>query len=331
MIKARPRIRKGRSPDIGAFSDEDDRVFPPATQSPAEAVAWVQRTLGRGARVVGWRRLTGGLTSLVHRLTVVQNGRRRPFVLRRWVPDAEHQEYAARSVALETAILTALERSDLPTPRLIGSTTDAAHGGPAVLMTRVPGHVHLTPRDQERWLRQAAQTLTRIHALDINAKPFESWLDRSRLSPPSEASRTEIWNEAIALVAEEREPVRTCFIHRDYQQFNLLWSRERLTGVIDWVQASVGPPDIDVGLFRLNLTLLFSADVADRFRQIYEAEAGRKVDPQWDVHSLLTFGMLPPSDWKRFLPILIDGRAPLDVDGMTSRVEDVLERTLRRS
>jgi hypothetical protein len=69
----------------------------------------------------------------------------------------------------------------------------------------------------------------------------------------------------------------------------------------------------------------------DRFRQIYEAEAGRKVDSQWDVHSLLTFGALPASEWRRFLPILVDGRAPLDVGGMTSRMEDVLERTLRRS
>jgi hypothetical protein len=33
----------------------------------------------------------------------------------------------------------------------------------------------------------------------------------------------------------------------------------------------------------------------------------------------------------RLLPLQIDGRAPLDVDGMTSRVEDVLVRNLRRS
>ncbi|HMG55573.1 MAG TPA: hypothetical protein VK601_18875, partial [Kofleriaceae bacterium] len=88
---------------------------------------------------------------------------------------------------------------------------------------------------------------------------------------------------------------------------------------VAWVQRTVGRG--------AHLTLVFSADVADRFRQIYEAEAGRKVDSQWDVHSLLTYG----PDWKRFLPIQIDGRAPLDVDGMTSRMEDVLERTLRRS
>ena len=149
---------------------------------------------------------------------------------------------------------------------------------------------------------------------------------RCRLSPLLNASRPDIWRKAIALVAEEHPPTRTCFIHRDYQHFNLLWSRDRLSGVIDWVEASVGPPDVDVGHCRLNLTVLFSADTAERFRQMYEAEAGREVDPWWDIQSLLPFG----PEWKRFLPIQIDGRAPLDVDGMMSRMEDVLERTLRR-
>jgi aminoglycoside phosphotransferase (APT) family kinase protein len=301
-------------------------MHPLRTRPPAETLAWVETTIGRGARVVGWRRLTGGITSSVHRLTVKRNGRRWPYVLRRWVPDGEHEHYVTGAVAAETAVLAALERSDVPAPRVIGSTIDAAHAGPAVLMTRVPGHVHLMPRDRERWLKQMAHTLTRIHALDIDAKPFESWFEGSERTPLPDASRPDIWSEAIALVAEERAPTHTCFIHRDYQHFNLLWSRERLTGVVDWVQASVGSPDVDVGHCRLNLAILFSADVAERFLQMYEAEAGRKVDPWWDVHSLLSFG----PEWRSFLPIQIDGRAPLDVDGMTSRVEDVLERTLRR-
>jgi aminoglycoside phosphotransferase (APT) family kinase protein len=299
----------------------------PHLRPPAETLAWVERTLGSGARVVGWRRLTGGITSSVHRLAVEHNGRRESLVLRRWVPDRDHAEYVIGAVASETAILTALEHSDLPAPRLIGSTTDTAHAGPAVLMTRVPGHVHLMPRDRERWLQQMAHMLVRIHALDIDAGPFEPWLDRSRLSPVPDASRPDIWRAAIALVANDPPPTPTCFIHRDYQQFNLLWSREQLTGVIDWVQASVGPPDIDVGVCRLNLTLLCSADVAERFQQMYEAEAGRTVDPWWDLQSLLIYG----PDFKRFLPIQIAGRAQLDIEGMTRRMEDVLERTLRRS
>ena len=66
--------------------------------------------------------------------------------------------------------------------------------------------------------------------------------------------------------------------------------------------------------------------MADRFREIYEAESGRTVDGWWDVHALLSYG---PS-WKQFLPIQIDGLAPLDVEGMTARMEEVLERAVRR-
>ena len=294
---------------------------------PAEALAWAERTIGRGARVLGWQRLTGGLTSWVHQLTVEHHGRRRPYVLKRWSLGRDHEDYIIRGVASETAILTALEGSGVPAPRVIGSTTDDTHGGPAVLMTRLPGRVHLMPTDRERWLRQMADTLARIHTLDIAAKPFESWLDQAALSPPSDASRPDIWREAIARIASEPPPTTARFIHRDYQHFNLLWSRERLTGVVDWVEASVGPPDIDVGHCRLNLTLLFSADIAERFREMYEAEAGREVDPWWDVHALLSYG----PDWKEFLPLQIDGRAPLDVLGMTGRVEDLLLRTARRT
>jgi aminoglycoside phosphotransferase (APT) family kinase protein len=275
---------------------------------------------------VGWKRLTGGLTSIVHRLTVERNGRREEYVLRWWLPDGGWEQWIARAVEQETAILAKLAGTGIPAPRVLGSITDAALGGPALLMTRMPGKVHLTPRDREHWLRQMAQMLARIHALALDAKPFESWLDRRQLSPPPDASRADVWRESIAVIAEERRPVRTCFLHRDYQHFNMLWSRERLSGVVDWSEACAGPPEVDVGHCRLNLTVLFSPDVADRFREMYEAESGHSVDPWWDVHALLSYG---PA-WKQFLPIQIDGRAPLDVGGMTGRMEEVLERALRR-
>jgi aminoglycoside phosphotransferase (APT) family kinase protein len=259
-------------------------------------------------------------------LRVARKGRREEYVLRWWTPDNEWAQWIARAVPLETDVLTKLERSDIPAPRVIGSTTDTARGGPAVLMTRLPGGVHLMPRDRERWLRQTAQMLARIHALALDVKPFESWLDRSQLSPPPDASRPGVWRDAIALLAEERAPTRTCFLHRDYQHFNILWSREVLTGVVDWSEACVGPPEVDVGHCRLNLTLLFSAEVADRFREMYQAESGHSVDAWWDVHALLSYG---PA-FKQFLPIQIDGGAPLDVDGMTGRMEEVLGRCLRQ-
>ena len=281
---------------------------------PRETLAWVERTIGPRARVVAARRLTGGLTAEVHRLTVERGGRRTSYVLKRATE-------LAGAVAKEAAILAALEHAELPAPRVIGATTDA------MLMTRLPGRVLLMPRDRERWLAEMARMLARIHAVEIDAPAFESWIDPAQLSPPSDATRPALWLEAIALVSGEPPAARACFVHRDYQHFNLLWSRERLTGVVDWIEACHGPPEIDVGHCRLNLTVLFSADVADRFRDRYEAEVGRRVDPWWDVHALLAYGPW----WKEFLPLQIDGRAPFDAGGMTQRMEDVLARTLRRS
>ncbi|MEO7190980.1 MAG: aminoglycoside phosphotransferase family protein [Vicinamibacterales bacterium] len=277
--------------------------------------------------MVATRRLTGGLTSLVRELTVVQNLRRSRYVLRSWASDNKYMDWTLRAVAAEAAVLTTLERTDVPAPRIVAFTSDVSAGGPALLMTRVPGRVFLMPRDREHWLRQMAQMLARIHALSPPGAEFESWLDTSALTTPNDASRAETWRNAFALVAQQRTPTRTCFIHRDYQHFNLLWSRGRLTGVVDWGGAGSGPPDIDVGHCRLNLTLLFSVHVAERFRELYEAESGRAVDPYWDLYALLSYG----PDWKNFLPLQIGGRAPFEVEGMTRRMEEVVALALRRT
>lgn len=277
--------------------------------------------------MVATRRLTGGLTSFVHELTVLRHGRRSRYVVRSWEPGNEHADWIVRAVRAEAAVLTTLERSEVPAPRLIASTIDQRAGGPALLMTRVPGRMRLMPRDREHWLRQMAQMLARIHALDATGDAFEPWIDAGSLTPPSDSSHPRLWRAAFRLVAEARPAPHTRFIHRDYQHFNLLWSRERLTGVVDWSGASVGPPDIDVGHCRLNLTLLFSAPVAERFRELYELESGRAVDPYWDMHALLSYS----PDWKNFLPLQIGGRARLEVKGMTRRMEEVVTLALRRA
>ena len=268
-----------------------------------EALAWVETTVG--ARIAATQRLTGGLTSWVHRLSFERGD---ALVLRQSSADA---------VAKEAAILTALARAAVPAPRLIATSGDA------LLMTLVPGEIHLMPRDRDAWLAQMATMLVRIHALDVVVpKRIEHWRGWDYTPPPD---GTALWDRVVAIAAQERVVTDARFSHGDYQHFNLLWSGEQLTGVIDWIEASLGPPDLDVGHCRLNLALLFSPGVAERFREIYEVEAGRTIDAWWDVQALASYGRA----WKDFLPIQIDGRAPFDPDGMTKRVEAVLERTLR--
>jgi aminoglycoside phosphotransferase (APT) family kinase protein len=119
---------------------------------------------------------------------------------------------------------------------------------------------------------------------------------------------------------------RRCFIHRDFQHFNLLWAGGRLTGVVDWSVAASGPPEIDVGHCRLNLAVLYSADWAERFRLAYEAETGRRTDPWWDLQEPAAYD----DAWPRFIPVQVGGRVPLDAGGMTARVEELVESALGR-
>ena len=284
--------------------------------APSRALlAWVEQVTA--ASVIACERLTGGITSNVHLVTLDGSS----YVLRSW--DDPLPGWARGAVPRETAILSALARTDVPAPRIVAAIDEAP--GPALLMTRVPGRVDLMPRDREIWLREMATMLVRIHRQDVVAPPFESWIDASQLAPPARSSRPELWREAFALLATPSPAERT-FIHRDYQHFNLLWTGDELTGVVDWTYASMGPPSLDAGHCRLNLALLFSVEIAERFRELYEAASGRAVDPWWDLHAFMSFG----PDWQQFLPLQIDGRAPLDVAGMLPRVETLLEGALGR-
>jgi hypothetical protein len=49
-----------------------------------ETLAWVAASMGRGSRIVGYRRLTGGVCSAVNRVTVERGGTRTFVVLRQY-------------------------------------------------------------------------------------------------------------------------------------------------------------------------------------------------------------------------------------------------------
>ena len=73
------------------------------------------------------------------------------------------------------------------------------------------------------------------------------------------------------------------FIHRDFHPGNVLWSRGRVTGVVDWTNASAGPPAADVAHCRTNLVIMNGMASADRFRGAYEALTGGKHEAYFDL------------------------------------------------
>lgn len=295
----------------------------------ARTLDWVARVVGPGARVMGGRRLMGGITSSVHRLAVeTRSGTRTQVVLRQWPSSAEHTTAdAGRSVERERHVLRGLESTDTPAPRVLAvDPSGESTGVPALLMTRVPGRIDLTPTDPKAWLRQIAGMAARIHELDVAAAPY-AWRQRD-VPTPQWSSRPADWRAAANLVRGPAPVSDVRFMHGDYQQFNFLWQRGRLTGVVDWVGACRGPADVDVGHCRLNLAVLYSAELAADFLAAYEADAGRRVDPYWDVRCAVAPAF---SDWAAFIPIQVGGRARFDGAGMHRRIDDLLAAALRRT
>ena len=270
------------------------------------------------------RPIAGGITSAVHLLDLEDSGEVRQLVLKRWTRgDVDERR---RCVDREAQTLQLLEAADIPAPRYVASTSGSDSGFPALLMTRLPGRIWLTPTDPQSWLRQMATTLARLHEMQ---PPHE--LPAAELRPrpartPTDSQWPKIWHRASDFLAQPA-PAGQSFIHGDYQHFNLLWHRQRLTGIVDWAGAGVGHPDRDVGHCQLNLAVLFTPQWAEEFTAAYETEAGRATDAWWNTFEICQY-VNDEDDWRHLIPIQVAGRVPVDTVGMTARVEQLLHRVI---
>jgi aminoglycoside phosphotransferase (APT) family kinase protein len=285
-------------------------------------VMWVARTVGYGCKVVRVRPLTGGITSSVHQLSVVDSrGTSHQVVLKRWLGGKRSE--SMNRVRHEAEVLLALEGSALPVPRLLGVSPEEEGLSPSLLMSKAPGQLCLDPKDSASWLKQTAEALVEIHALTL-ASPTAPLAAAHDLLVPGWTQRPGLWEEAGSVLSG-LPPIERAFIHGDYQHFNLLWRRDTLCGIVDWTSAGLGHPDRDVGHCRLNLAVLFSPEWAERFRACYEAGAGRKLDAWWDVYEITRYS----EQWPRFIPTQVAGRVAVDTDGMNGRIEELLSSALR--
>jgi hypothetical protein len=311
----------------------------PADPLPPDTVAWVERQAGRGWRLAEARRLTGGISTAAHRLTLRRPGAPKPrrLVLRR--PKDDWGPIDPTEMASQAATLDHVRAHDpaIPSPEVlaVAGVDDTADGRTGLLMHQLPGRIDLAPADPAAWLQQQAEALAAIHRLpirDAGRRPPRDHVDHLRRhlatqTPPTWSAHPRRWAKALELVGSSRPPTNTrTFGHGDFQHFNLLWSRGRLTGIVDWSRGEAYPPGRDTGHNRLNLVILFGTDVADDFGRRYEAASGRMIDPWWDLVETLVF--LP--SWGDTIRMQVRTRLPFDVDAMHRRVDEHLPVVLDR-
>jgi aminoglycoside phosphotransferase (APT) family kinase protein len=232
----------------------------------------------------------------------------------------------------EIANLGVVAGSGLPVPSVLASDVAGAStgGAPSLLMTRLPGHVHLNPAQPRSWMVRIAELAALLHSLDLPAKTFRPWADSSvaleRFEVPVGARKPAVWKAAFGVMAAPPPNDTAVFLHRDLLPVNMLWSRGRITGLVDWNSIHRGSRAIDVGACRFYLAALYSPEWAEELRSLYESTAGVALDPWWDLYALLHYD----GRWPKAIRSQVAGRCSVDMPGMTSRVEVAVETALQR-
>ncbi|XVU21092.1 phosphotransferase family protein [Actinoplanes sp. CA-054009] len=221
-------------------------------------VRWAESVWGR--RVTGVRPLSGGWTSTVVRLDG-DDGERAVLRLMTKEPWRRH---AAGLLGREAAILNRLAGAAIPVARSLGlDVTGAGAGAPAHLMSWLPGRLRLEP--DGKVLEPLARMLAEIHAVDERPRDFQSWAPPGKRVVPLWTQRHALWERAFLLLQEPAPDFHGTFLHRDFHLGNVLWSGDEITGVVDWVEASWGPAELDVAHAATYLAMLHGLDAAAGF------------------------------------------------------------------
>lgn len=259
-----------------------------------DALAWSTAAVGALARVT---ELSGGWTSTMLAL-VTEDGDEAVLRLMTREPWRTH---GPALTTRERDVQQMLAHTSVPAPRSRALDAEGDDCGfPAHLMSRLHGSVEVG-RVDEVSLNRLAHVLASIHevAPSIDVRPYQSWAWEEKYVVPSWATDAALWQEAFALLrtgAPDHEP---CFIHRDFQPRNVLWQDGQVSGVVDWVETSLGPAWLDVAHCCTNLALLHGSVTADRFAAAYVARTGREPQHYFDVMDIV--GFLPPSGKEGFI------------------------------
>ncbi|MFJ6720585.1 MULTISPECIES: phosphotransferase family protein [unclassified Streptomyces] len=321
----------GEAEGVGA--DRDGRDWG-ATRS------WVEKGLSEAERIDEVVRLRGGWTSRMRRLDVSGPQGRRSLVLRSFVKPF-YLRHAEGLLTREATVLRLLAGTDVPAAALVAVDATARHcDHPSLLMSLLPGTVRLDDEGADGRADLLARQLVRVHRQPVppsrRPRTYQPWTSPERVRPPAATGRPQLWRRAVDVIRHDPPPYRGHFLHRDFHPGNVLFTGTgddlRISGVVDWVETSWGPADLDVAHCSTALALLHGVPAGMRFADRYVA-AGGTLDEEPTAHlhwRLLDALAFAPDAEKVAVPWRELGRVDLTTEALTRRLEDYLQALFDR-
>jgi aminoglycoside phosphotransferase (APT) family kinase protein len=231
--------------------------------NPTEVAEWIEQLAITFTAPLTFERIGLGQSNLTY---LVCDAQERRWVLRR--PPLGDLLASAHDVAREARILSALEDTPVPTPRVYGLSRDAA-GVPLLLMEFVDGLVvdrmpiaeSLTPQRRRQIGLSMPTTLAKIHAVDLEKaglddlashKPYaqrqlKRWAGQWEQSKTRELPDLDDLTRRLIAAAPQRQELT--LVHGDFHLRNVITSHTtgEVIGVLDWELSTLGDPLADMG------------------------------------------------------------------------------------
>jgi aminoglycoside phosphotransferase (APT) family kinase protein len=194
-------------------------------------------------------------------------------------------------------LLQITERAGLPTqkPHFLDESGTIL-STPCLVIEYVEGKPELAPRDSADFVSQLAEHLARIHAVDT------SNLDLSFLPRRSMGSSDvlgEQYRDSTSIERRIREALQevepapqandSVLLHGDFWPGNVIWKDGEVAAVIDWEDAEVGDPLVDLAVSRLEILWVSGVGAMNDFTRRYASITGVDLGDlaYWDLRTAL--------------------------------------------
>ncbi len=294
-----------------------------------EAGLWLSQATNISHLNLDIEQMDGANSSLIFLVRSAIDPFSEKFVLRvlhnqKWLDEEPDLAVHEANALLETA------KAGLRAPKLIAFTEDdIGFGGPAVLMSYLEGKVDIRPADFGKWNRSLARELVSIHQHKVEGFGwnFSSWVNREILAAPTWTKIPDVWEKAIGIWLNDVPDSPSVFIHRDYHPTNVLCGDGEVISTVDWINACLGPAEVDIAHCRTNLVQMYSIEAADDFLASYVELSGFEYNYYWDIDSIFNMNLPEP---EFYTPWLEFGLEVIPIEILRKRIDAYLEHVMEQ-
>ncbi len=263
-------------------------------------------------------------------------------------PDGQPRRLVVRAVANSVAaknefrLLQAAHEWGLKTPKPYWLELSAeVVATPCLIIEHMAGEMTFAPNELDKHLQQMAIHLAHIHSLDL-AQHDLTFLPQQNegvceaLKQPGPLSSLDFPQVAkIRTVLTTEDPRKAqnkkALLHGDYWPGNSLWQNGELTAVIDWEDAMLGDPVIDLARSRSEIAWIFGLEAVTSFTQHYQQQMTLDLSalPFWDLCAALRQIRLLGDDLTSSADYFVDyGRTDITPQSIRQNLNSFIDHAL---